>query len=365
MKRKHKLAFVTIVPSPYQRDLFGALAERDEIDLSVYYLEAAVPESPWPEKKLRPFEKILPGFSVTFGNVRAHMNWPLPDLSEADVVVLSSYSSFTGQLLMRGKLRDRRWLYWGEQMRAQAALKHIVQTRLAAPLTKATGIVAIGTAAEQDYRNRFPHVQHCCIPYHCDLTPFLSIQRNSDAQASMTFLFCGQMIERKAVDVLLLAFDRLISRGMKARLLLVGREAELPTFMKLVGAETKARIQYEGFQAPENLPKYFAQADVFVLPSRHDGWGVVVNQALAAGLPIIVSDAVGAGLDYVENGINGARVEAGKVDALYEAMKSLIQNPEMAREWGIKSRERARTLTPESGADKWVHVIETLMSNQR
>jgi glycosyltransferase involved in cell wall biosynthesis len=181
----------------------------------------------------------------------------------------------------------------------------------------------------------------------------------------MTFLFCGQMIERKAVDVLLLAFDRLISSGMKARLLLVGREAELPTFMKLVGAETKARIQYEGFQAPENLPKYFAQADVFVLPSRHDGWGVVVNQALAAGLPIIVSDAVGAGLDYVENGINGVRVEAGKVDALYEAMKSLIQNPEMAREWGVKSRERARTLTPESGADKWVRVVETLMSNQR
>jgi hypothetical protein len=40
MQRKHKVAFVTIVPSPYQRDLFGALAARDEIDLSVYYLES-------------------------------------------------------------------------------------------------------------------------------------------------------------------------------------------------------------------------------------------------------------------------------------------------------------------------------------
>ena len=62
MQRKYKVAFVTIVPSPYQRDLFGALAAREEIDLSVYYLEAAVPDSPWPEKELRPFEKILPGF---------------------------------------------------------------------------------------------------------------------------------------------------------------------------------------------------------------------------------------------------------------------------------------------------------------
>src|SRR6266404_9235867 len=128
--------------------------------------------------------------------------------------------------------------------------------------------------------------------------------------------------------------------------------------MKLVGPATKARIQYEGFQSPENLPAYFAQADVFVLPSRHDGWGVVVNQALATGLPIITSDAVGAGLDYVENGINGVRVEAGSVDALYEAMKTLVQNPEMARRRGMNSRERARTLTPESGTEKWVRVVE-------
>ena len=363
MQRKHKVAFVTIVPSPYQRDLFGALAAKDEIDLSVYYLEAGVPDSPWPEKELRPFEKILPGFLIPFGNVRAHLNWPLPDLSEEDVVVLSSYSSFTGQLLMRGKLRNQRWLFWGEQMRPQTGLKHMIQTRLAAPIQRATGVAAIGSAAERDYRRRFPKPQHFCIPYHCDLAPFLAIERNPESQRSTTFFFCGQMIERKAVDILLLAFDRLIAGGVEARLLLVGREAELPTFMELVGPATKARIQYEGFQAPESLPAYFAQADVFVLPSRHDGWGVVVNQALATGLPVITSDAVGAGLDYVENGINGVKVEAGSVDALYEAMKTLVQNPEMARRWGMKSRELARTLTPESGADKWVRVIETLMAN--
>jgi glycosyltransferase involved in cell wall biosynthesis len=363
MKRKHKVAFVTILPSPYQRDLFGALAAREEIDLSVYYLEAAAPDSPWPEKELRPFEKILPGFLIPFGNVRAHVNWPLPDVSEADVVVLSSYSSFAGQLLMRGKLRDRRWLYWGEQMRAQTALKHLIQTQLAAPLMRATGIVSIGSAAEQDYRRRFPKHQHFCIPYHCDLAPFLSIERNPNSRPPTTFFFCGQMIERKAVDILLLAFDRLIASGAEARLLLVGREAQLPTFMELVGPETKARIQYEGFQAPESLPAYFAQADVFVLPSRHDGWGVVVNQALATGLPIITSDAVGAGLDYVGTGINGVRVEAGSVDALYEAMRTLVQNPEMARRWGRESRDRAQTLTPESGADKWVRVVQTLMAN--
>ena len=60
MKRRHKALFFTIVPSPYQRDLFEALAGREDVDLSVCYMEAASPDSPWPEKSLRPFERITP-----------------------------------------------------------------------------------------------------------------------------------------------------------------------------------------------------------------------------------------------------------------------------------------------------------------
>jgi hypothetical protein len=66
MKRVYKALFITIVPSLYQRDLFGALAARDDVDLSVYYMEAACPDSPWPERSLGSFERIMPGFWVPF-----------------------------------------------------------------------------------------------------------------------------------------------------------------------------------------------------------------------------------------------------------------------------------------------------------
>jgi len=358
MHRKHKVAFVTIVPSPYQRDLFGALAGREELDLNVFYMESAAPDSPWPDKELRTFEKILPGFWFQLGNVRAHVNWPIPDLSDTDFVVLSSFTSVTGQMLMR-RLRRQRWLFWGERMRHQTGAKQLVQRQLASPIERAAGIVAIGEAAERDYRSRFPNLRHFCIPYHCDLAPFLATRRDEEPRP-LTFLFCGQMIERKGVDVLLLAFDRLIANGMDARLLLVGREADLPKFMNLVSPATRLKVDYEGFQAPESLPAYFARSDVFVLPSRHDGWGVVVNQALATGVPIITSDAVGAGIDCVQNGVNGVTVKAGDVDELYSALQTFAQNPELAGTWGERSREISRGLTPEAGADKWIQVFETL-----
>jgi glycosyltransferase involved in cell wall biosynthesis len=360
MKRKYKALFITIVPAPYQRDLFAALAAREEVDLRVYYMEAAAPDSPWPEKSLRPFERIMPGFWVPFGDARAHVNWGLPDISQTHTVILSSFTSLTGQWLMRSGLRKKQWVFWGERLHRNSGMKQFIQRRLVAPISAAAGIVGVGRMAEEDYHRRFPNLPHFCIPYHCDLAPFFAIRRCPEPGTPMTFFFCGQMIRRKGVDLLLLAFDRLIMRGFNAQLLLVGRAAELQTFLAMVSPATRLRIRYEGFQAPEHLSEYFAKSDVFVLPSRHDGWGVVVNQALAAGLPVITSNAVGAASDLVDNGVNGFRVAPNDVNALHQAMETLALNSDIARQWGKMSRERARDLTPEAGAEKWVRVFEKL-----
>ena len=131
MKGRHKTLFITIVPSPYQRDLFGALAAREDIELSVYYMEAGSPDSPWPEKPLRPFEQIMPGFWVPFGGARGHVNWGLPDVSASHIIVLSSFTSLTGQWLMRGTLRRKRWLFWGERLHRHSGIKELIQRELA------------------------------------------------------------------------------------------------------------------------------------------------------------------------------------------------------------------------------------------
>lgn len=361
MGHRYKVVFITVVPSPYQRDLFSSLAARDDVDLSVCYMEASSPDSPWPKVPLRSFERILPGFWLPFRGARWHVNWRLPDFSAADFVVLSSFSSWTGQWLMRRGLCGKKWLFWGERLRVQSsAWRSTVQHQLIAPLAQATAIVGIGHAAEDDYSRRFPVPQHFCIPYYCDLSAFLGTARKIQPGAPLTFFFCGQMIRRKGVDLLLTAFDRLVTKGFEARLLLVGREADLPQFLNSVTPRARSRISYEGFQPPERLPEYFAWADVFVLPSRHDGWGVVVNQALGAGLPVISSDAVGAGLDLVEEEVNGLRFRVGEVDDLLRTMQILAANPELACAWGKASRRKAFDITPEAGANNWVGVFELL-----
>jgi len=155
MARKYRVVFVTIVPSPYQRDLFARLAAQENLDLTVYYLEAASPDSPWPQMPLRAFEHILPGFWLPFGPARLHFNSSLPDFSPADFVVLSSYTSWTGQRLMRFVLRRKKWLFWGERLRPQPpGWKDFAQKILLQPISRATAIVGIGQEATGVIRPR-------------------------------------------------------------------------------------------------------------------------------------------------------------------------------------------------------------------
>ena len=173
-----------------------------------------------------------------------------------------------------------------------------------------------------------------------------------------SFLFCGQMIARKGVDLLLAAFAEL---GPTARLLLVGREADLPALLAPLPADVRERCEYAGFQPPEELPRFFAQADVFVLPSRYDGWGVVVNQAIGAGLPVICSDMVGAGHDLVDEEVNGLKFRVGDRVSLAEKMKRFVSEPALIAQWGAASRGKARTFTPEVGAQKWVAAFQEVL----
>jgi len=348
-----RAAFVSVVPSPYQRDLFAALAAREDVTSSVFYMERAAPDSPWPERPLAAYERYLPGFWFPLGKARVHVNWRLPSPRDYDVIVCNTLMSLTGQWLMRWKLRGARWMFWGEKLGARN-WKHDLLT---APLRNAAGIAAIGRWAGRDYAARFPQPRIFNIPYHCELAPFATAPRPPRDPGTVTFLFCGQMIARKGVDHLLSAFATLPEN---ARLLLVGREAELPQLLASLAPAVRERVRYAGFQAPDALPQFFTQADVFVLPSRYDGWGVVVNQALGAGLPIIASDQVGAAHDLIRIGENGFLFPADDMHALAATMHRYATTPGLAETHGSASRRLHGEWTPARGAERWARALQAV-----
>jgi glycosyltransferase involved in cell wall biosynthesis len=159
-------------------------------------------------------------------------------------------------------------------------------------------------------------------------------------------LFASKLQERKRAADLLEAYARLCTAAPAAApyLLIVGDGEERARLEARAHQISHARgldsIRFTGFRNQSELPGFFALADVFVLPSRHEPWGLIVNEAMAAGCPVIVSDEVGAHADLVTNGREGFVFPVGDIPALTRALEQVLASPDRAREMGSAARRR-------------------------
>lgn len=157
-------------------------------------------------------------------------------------------------------------------------------------------------------------------------------------------LFASKLQQRKHCDHLIEAYDSLLrdqdASGYKPYLVIVGNGEERANLEARCRDLGLANVRFAGFQNQSALPRYFQLADVFVLPSRHEPWGLIVNEAMAAGCPVIVSSDVGSGPDLVTDSVEGYIYPVGDVAALTTALSRVLNSPEAASTMGEAARRR-------------------------
>ena len=109
-------------------------------------------------------------------------------------------------------------------------------------------------------------------------------------------------------------------------------------------------VHFVGFKSKEELKEYYKAADVFVLPTRGDVWGLVINEAMACGLPVITTDRCIAGLELVKNGNNGYIVPVDDVSELTEKINQTLANEDECKKMGQNSISVIRDYTIENMA---------------
>lgn len=156
-------------------------------------------------------------------------------------------------------------------------------------------------------------------------------------------LYAGKLINIKSVDTIIRALHlaaRSLQPGGRPYLVIVG-DGELRTSLEALAKEfLPGDVRFVGFQPQSALPAWYALADVFVLPSTFEPWGLVVNEAMNAGKPIIASDKVGAHGDLIVPGVNGGVFRAGVAEDLARVILPYLQDPEKRREAGFASLQR-------------------------
>ena len=151
---------------------------------------------------------------------------------------------------------------------------------------------------------------------------------------SVIFLYVGRLEDYKGYKILLEAFESLWDDSAKIELILVGGGSGLSEISSRTFA--KDGLMSVGRKSGDDLLDLFAVADVSIVPSLSEQWGLVVNESLAAGLPVIVSDQVGCIDDLVEGGENGVIVRSGSPEALAQAIVKLANDSKTREEMSIQ-----------------------------
>lgn len=342
---------VTHFPSPYQVELFNEVDRQRPGMLAVHYLWRAASDRRWSGIPVR-----HPHYFVESGLDAARVA-----VTDAGFVVFNYYNDSAASSLIRARAATGLpWCFWGERpgYRHPKLARLLRLVRLGALRQSREPIWGIGQWAVEAYRTEFGRDRHYVnLPYYSNLARF-QLSEPQYSATSLRFLFSGSLSRRKGIDLMADAFVRLAAEFPSVRLTVMG-EGPFEARARAALASCANRVDFLGFKDWDALPAVYQAAHVLCVPSRHDGWGLVVPEGLAAGLPVIATDRTGAALDLIDHGKNGWIVEAGDSSALLDAMRQAASLDETGwRAMSTAARQRVAEHSLEHGARRFLAAVD-------
>jgi 1,2-diacylglycerol 3-alpha-glucosyltransferase len=177
------------------------------------------------------------------------------------------------------------------------------------------------------------------------------------------FLFVGRLAQEKNIPTLLQAHARYLASGGEWDLVIVGDGPLRKQLQEQAKAQVQGgRVIFAGHKFIHALPDFYAFAGCFVLPSITEPWGLVVNEAMASGLPVIVSSRCGCSDDLVEDGLNGFIVDPHDASDLAAALERVAKLPTEER---MRMAARSQAIVRRYSPERWAGEIRRLTSALR
>ena len=215
------------------------------------------------------------------------------------------------------------------------------------------GFLTIGTRNREFYRAMgVPERKIFDFPYTVDNDRMTAASRlepeeRRELRATLglregvpAIIYASKFMTRKHPDQVIEAVRRLRAENLDCDLLMVG-SGEMDAALRAQAATLPgAPAVFTGFINQTELPRLFGASDIFVLPAQAEPWGLIVNEAMCAGLPIVASREIGSVTDLVGDGDNGMVFDAGDLDGFVAALRPVVSDPARRAQMGARSLER-------------------------
>jgi glycosyltransferase involved in cell wall biosynthesis len=362
-----KLVILTEIVSPYRIPVFNALAEQGDIDLHVIFLaETDATQREWivyrDEIKFR--YQVLASWRRRYGTWNILLNRGLTAALHKiapDVILCGGYNYLASwQALAWARKRGVPFLAWVESTakddRSHSRLVESLKRRF---ISNCSAFVVPGRSSDQYMRNFDIRPSNIFVaPNAVDVELFA--QKSAAARAesmlyreklqlpSRFFLYVGRLVEQKGIFDLLDAYGTLAERTRnETGLVFVGNGPDKTELMARASMICPGTVKFAGFVQRDELPYYYGLAEACILPTYSDPWGLVVNEAMACGLPVVVTDVAGCAADLVEDRWNGFLIAPRQPSELASTLEILAGNVEMGSTMGQRGQERIVQYSPE------------------
>jgi len=332
------------------------------------------------EEEIRFSYEVLPCWRKRLGKYNVLLNRGLVSalqLASPDTIVCGGYNYLSSWQALRWAKRNRiPFVLWSESTssdhRYRRTLVELLKRKF---LENCDGFVVPGKSARQYLEQlEVPPAKIFTAPNAVDIALFAAAQsraqpplahlRSQLALPDKYFLFVGRLVRAKGVLDLLEAYALLAPELRERFSVVFAGNGPMRSELEARALEIyPGTVQFAGFVHQEELPIYYSLAECFVFPTHTDPWGLVVNEAMASGLPVICTRVAGCAADLVRD--NGRLISVGNLCELASAMEEIVCDPDLRGRMASESRELIREFSPENCAAGLAQASFALVAHVR
>lgn len=364
--RKRRLLFITNIPSPYRVAFFNELGKKCSLTVLFERHASSERDDSWKNYMFLNFKGIvLKGKKFDVDKSISFEVIKYLDKEKFDEIIVTNVATPTGMIAIQ-YMKAKRIHYWIEGDGAFVCDDNILKKRIKSHfISGAKGYFSTskehdryyktyGAEEKRIYRYPFTSLKDEDIAENAASTEERNALRNKlGITEEKIVITVGQFIPRKGFDVLI---DACKSFKDNIGVYIIGGK---PTeeYIKLKEASGFKNIHFFDFMLKPQLNEYFRASDLFVLPTREDIWGLVVNEAMAQGLPVITTDRCIAGLELIENGKNGFIVPCDSPEIFAKKINAVLCDDELKNAMSAESLKKISNYTFSKMADTHLKVL--------
>lgn len=372
-----KVIFSTNIPSPYRVDFFNELGKYCDLTVVFERRSSAERDAKWKGADAVNFKDVfldLEDYGVDVAKGGALKDYIKKHNS--DFLFFTNYSSpATREAITWCRLHGRK--YYMEYDGGFNKKDHFIKRMYKKFLLR--GAVAHLTTADEhiNYLRSLGIKETKIFKY-----PFTSIRQN-DLEIATTLLSKEKQYFRDKLGIMeqqviltvgrfshggahIKGYDVLLNCAQSLRDIGIYIVGEEPTenFVDLKKKFQLEHVHFVGFKTKDELIEYYAAADLFILLTRGDIWGLVVNEAMSYSLPVITTNRCIAGLELVQNDINGYIVDYTDTELIYNKINVILGNSSLAKSMSENSFKKVKDYTIEKMCSRHIEIMESLTEDK-